>query len=389
VNAIANLWAKSWKGRRWIIPLLLYLGGVSLSIAVALQAGWVLAAWVILTTLAVGSMLLTLLHSNEALTAVVLEQGEVFDKALKGVRRKLLQSTPWEEPIAIPRVSIVTKGREYLAAALIVKDEGSSLREWLAFHSLVGLQHVYLYDNGSTDGTQELLSDFSNFVTRISWSTFVQDGSAQKLAYAHALSNFGPGWRWMAFIDADEFLFPTAADDLATVLSGYEHLPALAAYWHLFGFSGHEKRPSGLVIENFTMRAPFPPEPGAKPRLLKFKSIVDPSRVQAVMTAHMMMLDHGIIGAYTENGVLVPNGEDRSTHACSRQLRLNHYFTKSKEEWERKHSGPSADGYPLAMRQQKIAHRAKLLEMDLIEDKTIHRFLPSLRQAMEKKADSG
>jgi hypothetical protein len=74
VNAIANLWAKSWKGRRWIIPLLLYLGGVSLSIAVALQAGWVLAAWVILTTLAVGSMLLTLLHSNEALTAVVLEQ---------------------------------------------------------------------------------------------------------------------------------------------------------------------------------------------------------------------------------------------------------------------------------------------------------------------------
>ncbi len=35
---------------------------------------------------------------------------------------------------------------------------------------------------------------------------------SQTLAYAHAIMNFGADWRWMAFVDIDEFLFLAEGD---------------------------------------------------------------------------------------------------------------------------------------------------------------------------------
>lgn len=38
-----------------------------------------------------------------------------------------------------------------LAVCAIFKDEAAYLREWLDFHLLMGVEHFYLYDNGSSD----------------------------------------------------------------------------------------------------------------------------------------------------------------------------------------------------------------------------------------------
>lgn len=187
----------------------------------------------------------------------------------------------------------------------------------------------------------------------------------------------------MALIDADEFLFPTEADKLPPILTSYEHLPALAVYWRTFGFSGHEKRPSGLVIENFTLRAPFPPEPGVDRSFLRFKSLVDPSRVSAVVSPHVFKLENGLAAAYTENGVLVPGEGDRREHVLNCHLRLNHYYTRSKEELEHKLSRGSAAGHSLAQHRSKVFKRTRAIEMvALIEDRTIQRFLPALRRTL-------
>jgi hypothetical protein len=105
-----------------------------------------------------------------------------------------------------------------LAIAAVVKNEARDLREWLEFHRLVGVEHVFLYDNRSNDDTQEVLIPYikSDFVTLIPWAHFNSASSFQYQAYAHALCCFGPGWRWMAIIDADEFLFPVEADNLSS-----------------------------------------------------------------------------------------------------------------------------------------------------------------------------
>jgi Glycosyl transferase family 2 len=48
-----------------------------------------------------------------------------------------------------------------LTLATIVKNEVAILPEWIAFHLSVGFEHFYIYENGSTDGTVELLARYS------------------------------------------------------------------------------------------------------------------------------------------------------------------------------------------------------------------------------------
>jgi Glycosyltransferase family 92 len=370
------------------------LGFVAESVALAIQGRWLLAAEgisiaVILGTLAdvMFTLRATRVEQRNALVGQV-KALEKVEKHIAGIekdgalQREILEGKLWGVPVPLPAIS-QAKPTRYLSAVVIVKDEGPYLQEWLEFHRLVGVQHIYLYDNGSSDGTEQVLSDFirSGYVTRIPWLSFVRDGSPQKLAYAHALSNFGPAWRWMALIDADEFLFPTEADNLPAVLTRLEHLPAIAVYWRVFGFSGHEKRPPGLVIENFTMRAPFPPEPGVKGYLLKFKSLVDPSKVSAVVSPHVVRLENGRVGACTENGILVPSDDERE-QVYNGHLRINHYYSKSREEMEQKLSRGSGSGIPLSKKRGIVSKRIALVETDLIEDKIIQRFLPELRRRM-------
>ncbi|MEE1110133.1 MAG: glycosyltransferase family 2 protein, partial [Lachnospiraceae bacterium] len=45
-------------------------------------------------------------------------------------------------------------GRKHaLAVVVIVKNEELYIREWIEYHRLAGISHIYLYDNGSTDKT--------------------------------------------------------------------------------------------------------------------------------------------------------------------------------------------------------------------------------------------
>ena len=92
-----------------------------------------------------------------------------------------LNGNLWTAAIPLPmRAQIERKG--YLAAVVIVKDEGPYLREWLEFHQLVGVEHIYIYDNGSSDDTEQVVWDFlrSGYVTLIPWGTFVLGGARKK-----------------------------------------------------------------------------------------------------------------------------------------------------------------------------------------------------------------
>src|SRR5262249_17425748 len=151
-------------------------------------------------------------------------------------------------------------------------------------------------------------------------------------AYAHALWNFGQRFRWMAFIDLDEFLFPVTAPDLVKVLLHYEDCSSICVPWFMFGTSGHEQPPTGLVIENYTQRAVFPP---SHRKLLKWKSIVDPSQVVAIGSVHLFDLSSGITGGVDERRapIFQQGGQQLPSGAV---LRINHYYTRSHQEFAAK-----------------------------------------------------
>ena len=43
------------------------------------------------------------------------------------------------------------------AICMIVRDEARDILEWIAFHARAGFDAQVIFDNGSTDGTAELI----------------------------------------------------------------------------------------------------------------------------------------------------------------------------------------------------------------------------------------
>ena len=154
---------------------------------------------------------------------------------------------------AVSRISPHLHGRDgfpyELSVAAIFKDEARFLGEWLHFHSGVGVDHFFLYDDDSSDDFHAVLDPWiaAGKVTLINGR-----GRNQVSAYNDCIDRFAGMSRWIAFIDLDEFLFSPKSRDLKQALSRYRDLPAIFVHWVLYGSSGHVSRPSGYVIDSYT-----------------------------------------------------------------------------------------------------------------------------------------
>jgi hypothetical protein len=274
----------------------------------------------------------------------------------------------------------------------IVRNEADYLLEWLWFHRLAGVEHVFLYDDASTDGTAHTVRPFvaNGFVTYVPWAQMDVAVSPQVHAYAHALSVFGPSWRWMAFIDADEFLFPAGEETLPDALSRYEDLPAVGVPWLMFGFNGHSRRPDALIVESFTKRMGLTGRPRTN-SVLRWKSIVNPVKVAVVRGAHFFRLADGTKGAFDERRRWIPDLSS-SDGVTADVFRLNHYFTKSRTEFDMKRNRPTSAVKLGRTPEQLLARRdaiAAAIETETIEDRTILRYAPALRRALGYPDRSG
>ena len=278
----------------------------------------------------------------------------------------------------------------YFSIAAILKNEGPGLEEWIEFHRLVGCEHFILYDNNSTDDTVEILQKYikSNIVTLIPWPRFCPTHSLQMLTYSHALNLMAGRTRWLCFIDLDEFLFPIETDDLRTALVEFENEPAVGVYWSLFGTSGHKTKPQGLVTENYTWRMPYPVERNTAPdreRLRNkmgfasnFKSIVQPARVISTLSAHAFITDRFPVLAVDGNWNEIRPHEERSVSV--EKFQLNHYFSRSQEEWNIRLERGGVEGIEKSKKKQRMLDA---IEANPIKDTEILKYLPKLKKIIE------
>jgi hypothetical protein len=88
------------------------------------------------------------------------------------------------------------------------RNEGLYLIEWIAYHRLIGVEHIFLYSNDNDDGSDDLLSALADAGV-ITWiqNRLAPGGSAQYKAYGHALGLLPNilDYRWSAILDLDEF----------------------------------------------------------------------------------------------------------------------------------------------------------------------------------------
>jgi hypothetical protein len=259
------------------------------------------------------------------------------------------------------------KPTSYLSVCAIYRDEASYLREWIEFHRLVGVERFFLYDNRSVDDHLDVLRPYieEGIVVLHDWPM----PQGQLPAYEHCVSEHGGESRWIAFIDLDEFLFSPTGRPLPEVLVEYERWPAVGANWAVFGPSGHVRRPPGLVIENYVERL----DVAANKTI---KSIVDPSRVTRFLGVHRFGYDR--LGTVDENHYPIFGGQTKSV--SFERLRINHYFTKSVEEYRERSDRKRPD--PAMVEREFDPVRLSRWEEVAERDETILRYLPALRRAL-------
>jgi hypothetical protein len=295
-------------------------------------------------------------------------------------RRKV----PYTKEISIspPAAAIDRHG---LAIAAVVKNEESYIAEWAAFHKAIGTRHFLIYNDGSTDSTVESLRCVlpSNCLTIIPWAGRMVDASksqmlnSQAIAFAHAILNFGAQFKWMAFIDVDEFLLPKTGSTIEEALVKVNGHPNISLPWHMFGTSGHKKRPLGPVSRNYTFRGANPLS--KKKNASNFKCIVDPCEVTKVSIHHFETRDFGDRTCNDVGRIANRKGRKKPSFYSSECLQLNHYYSKSQKELEAKLSrGPAS---PASRQRYELRVRTAMesIDSDVVEDTHMIGFLDRTR----------
>ncbi|CAM6115517.1 unnamed protein product [Calypogeia fissa] len=95
--------------------------------------------------------------------------------------------------------------RRKLCACTMVWNKARFIREWVMFHSFMGVEKYFVYDNDSDDDTEEVLHSLADYnVSRMVWPWI----KTQQAAFSHCTILARDQCEWVLFTDVDEYIYP-------------------------------------------------------------------------------------------------------------------------------------------------------------------------------------
>lgn len=259
----------------------------------------------------------------------------------------------------------------YLSIVCIAKNEAPYIKEWIEYHKLVGVKRFYFYDNESDDNTREILDPYIKDGTVI--YNYIKGKCLQMPAYMDAVVKYKNQTRWLAIIDLDEFIVPIEKDSISEFLKDYEQYPAVGINWVMFDSNGHKTKPlseGGAVTANYTRVY----KNYGLPDNRHIKSIVNPKQVISIFNPHYAIYKNNQF-AVNENFEVI-YGAFTEVHSAQK-IRINHYYSKSEEEYAKKTERGNADN------SAKREYVSKLVNFpDYEYDYAIQKYVPELKKRM-------
>lgn len=209
------------------------------------------------------------------------------------------------------------------AVTAMLRNEAPYLLEWIAYYRVLGFGQITLYDNSSNDASTRIIAPLSQagIINAVFWP---DRNKKQTRAYNHAARRLRPFVEWCLFADLDEFLVLEPGQSLDDLVSKEPDVSAIAIAWRFFGSAGKRNREVGLTIERFIKAAPENSQ--VAKTLVRLRDLRS-------MSVHLPRL---IDGRVTDvKGRTVENLRATSIpHATSGPPRINHYRSRSWEEFE-------------------------------------------------------
>jgi len=233
--------------------------------------------------------------------------GDTDDKPMlvsirtKGQRDSTLPSIAEPEPL--PRYKRHRRQKAHsMCVCTMLRNQARFLREWIIYHSHIGVERWFIYDNNSDDDIEQVLNtmDPSRYnVTRHLWPWM----KSQEAGFAHCALRARESCEWVGFIDVDEFLHFPGNQTLADILQNYSNRPRigeLRTACHSFGPSGRTKMPKKGVTTGYTCRLSAPE---------RHKSIVRPDALNPslINVVHHFHLKEGARYVNIGQGVMLIN----------------------------------------------------------------------------------
>lgn len=210
------------------------------------------------------------------------------------------------------------------AICAIIKDEHRFLKEWIDWHLNLGFDAIHLFEDKGSESHEEIVKDYSNVFLR----RYENDEGVQELLKAQGSSHrqlvlynwFGDKYQtqydWVAFIDIDEFIMFPEDYNLEKICDEFKQYSAVLINWRMMGASGHITRPKN-VIDSYTEVVDFIPQDYG----WCYKSFCNLNKWKGMYNLHKA------------NGAVNTNHGLDINDISLEKVSLNHYFTKSWEDW--------------------------------------------------------
>jgi|GEM_PF-703661 len=205
----------------------------------------------------------------------------------------------------------------------IAKDETAYLKEWVEYHLNIGVQYFVIYDNNSIIPIGETLAQYirQGVVHVIDCSIASRP---QLRAYNHCLFHMCEKTQWIIYIDVDEFIILNKHNQISELLKEYDSFGGLCLNWKSYNAGGYVVKPLEPVMKAYKEYLPLSSAVNKH-----IKTILQPRYTLAMCNPHHALYFDGYY-AVNENYLRVPSAfSDFSNEVAY----INHYYTKSYEEW--------------------------------------------------------
>jgi len=213
------------------------------------------------------------------------------------------------------------------------KNEGPYLLEWVAYHRMIGFDHILVFQNDSDDLTGEILTVLKDIGAIDYRYNRAGRGRHQVKAYKRAArQDYYQASDWAMALDLDEFLaIKVGSGRLPDLMAALPEADEILLNWRRFGHGGLVEIPDELVTSAFVMA-----EAEARPveNLTPYKAMFRPDMFArpGIHRPPGATLPEEDIRTCNGSGLMLPEFERHGFRCkdpgCRRLAQVNHYMVR-------------------------------------------------------------